>query len=357
MDEEGSDQRTEEPTSKRIQDTEEKGNFANSREMTSTIILLMAILSFSLAGSFSAKRMMGTWHHLFTQSYTFGPSVEDMHQLMAWVMENVLSILSPILLSIAFGGLMANLIQTGGLKFSTHPLIPKFNKLNPLKGVKRLFSRTALMELFKSIFKISLISMIAFFTIKSRFQQIPPMMGMGVGQILTFIGQVGLEIMIKVLLAMVLLAIIDYIFQKFNHLRNLRMTKQELKDERKDTEGNPQIKQRVRTVQLEMMRRRMMAAVPEADVVVTNPTHLAVAIKYDREEFDAPIVVAKGSGTLAEKIREVAKANDIPLVEDKPLARLLFKTVEIGQMIPSNLYKAVAEILAYVYRLKGKTLV
>jgi len=130
-----------------------------------------------------------------------------------------------------------------------------------------------------------------------------------------------------------------------------------LKDERKDTEGNPQIKQRVRTVQLEMMRRRMMAAVPEADVVVTNPTHLAVAIKYDREEFDAPIVVAKGSGTLAEKIREVAKANDIPLVEDKPLARLLFKTVEIGQMIPSNLYKAVAEILAYVYRLKGKTLV
>ncbi len=357
MDEQGQDQKTEEPTSKRIQDSQEKGNFANSREFTSTVILLMAILSFSIAGSFSAKRLLGTWNYIINQSFAIGSSVEDLHSLLTWILKNILVILSPILLSIMFGGVLANLIQTGGPRFSIHPLKLKFNKLNPLKGVKRIFSSTALMELFKSIFKISIIAFISFITVKGRFQEIPALMDMGVGQILHFLGEVGLEIMIKVLLVMLFLAIIDFAFQKFTYIKNLRMTKQELKDERKDTEGNPQVKQRVRSVQLDMMKRRMMSAVPDADVVVTNPTHIAVAIQYDHKNFDAPIVVAKGSGQIAEKIKKLARDNDIPLIEDKPLARLLFQTVEIGQMIPEKLYRAVAEILAYVFRLKGKALV
>jgi len=273
------------------------------------------------------------------------------------VMENSFTILSPILFSIMVGGVIANVVQTGGVRFSTHPLLPRFHKMNPWNGFKRIFSKTTLMELFKSLFKITLISLIAFFTIKGRFDEIPPMMGKSVGQILIFMGEVALEIMIKVLVAMIFLAFADYLFQHFTYLKNLRMTKQEVKDERKDTDGNPQIKQRVRNVQMEMMKRRMMSSIPQADVVITNPTHIAVAIQYDREESDAPMVIAKGKGFLAEKIRELAREHDIPVVEDKPLARLLFKTVEIGQMIPANLYKAVAEILAYVYRLKGKTLV
>jgi flagellar biosynthetic protein FlhB len=182
-------------------------------------------------------------------------------------------------------------------------------------------------------------------------------MGFGVGQILLFMGEVMIEIMLKVFLVMIFLAALDFSFQKYTYLENLRMTKQEVKDERKDLEGNPQIKQRIRSVQMEMVRRRMMSAVPQADVVITNPTHFSVAIKYDTENYAAPIVVAKGQNDIALRIREIAKENNIPLVEDKPLARTLYKTVDIGQLIPASLYKAVAEILAYVFKLKGKTTV
>ena len=351
------DQKTEEPSAKRIQDAEEKGNFAHSRELTSAFVLLAAILSFAMAGAFSTRHLMATWHHLFTQFHVIQPNLQGMRELLAWVMDNSFTILSPILFSIMLGGIVANLVQTGGVRFSMHPLLPRFHKMNPGKGFKRLFSRNSLMELFKSVFKVTLISLIAYLTIKGRFDEIPPMMGKSVGQILIIMGEMALEIMINVLVAMIFLAFLDYMFQRFTYLKNLRMTKQEVKDERKDTEGNPQIKQRVRSAQMEMMKRRMMSAVPGADVVITNPTHISVAIQYDQENSDAPMVVAKGKGVIAEKIRELAKEHDIPIVEDKPLARLLFKTVDIGQFIPGHLYKAVAEILAYVYRLKGKSLV
>lgn len=357
MDEENQDQKTEEASAKRILDTQEKGNFAHSRELTSAFVLLMAILSFSIAGAFSTKHMMGTWNHLFSQSHAVPFQIYDMRELLGWVMKNIFIILSPVLFAIMFGGILANLIQTGGFKFSLHPLIPKFHKMNPLAGFKRIFSLNSLMELFKSIFKISLISLIAYFTIQSHLNELPAMVDLDVGPTLVLMGEMGLEIMIWVLLAMIFLAVLDYAFQRFTYLKNLRMTKQQVKEERKDTEGNPQIKQRIRSVQLDMMRRRMMAAVPEADVVVTNPTEIAVAIKYDREKSQAPVVVAKGRGVIADKIREIALAHDVPIVENKPLAQLLYKTVEISQLIPDHLYKAVAEILAYVYRLKGKSLV
>lgn len=357
MEEQDKEQKTEEATSKRLQETEEKGNFAHSREMTSAFILLMATLAFMMSGSFATRRMMGAWHHLISQSHSVMLTIEEVRRLLGWVGDTLLSILGPILVSILLGGLLANLIQTGGLKFSAHPLAPQFNKINPLTGLKRIFSKNAAMELFKSIIKIGLISWIAYLVIKGRFDEIPGLMGFSVGQILTFVGEVTLEILGKVLLLIIFLAVIDYSFQKFTYLENLRMTKQEVKDEKKDTEGNPQLKQRIRSVQLEMMRKRMMAAVPEADVVVTNPTHLSIAIKYDRNKHEAPVVVAKGQGEVALRIREIAQEHGVPLVEDRPLARLLYKSVEIGQVIPTHLYKAVAEILAYVYRLKGKSLV
>ncbi len=179
-------------------------------------------------------------------------------------------------------------------------------------------------------------------------------MSFPVGQIMSYMGEAASEIMVKVLLLMMVLAGLDYAFQRFTYQENIRMTKQEVKDERKETEGNPLVKQRIRSTQMQMARRRMMAAVPKADVIVTNPTHIAVAIKYDSSKHDVPVVVAKGRGYVAQKIREIAKNSGIPMVEDKPLARTLFKTVEIGQYSPATLYKAVAEILAYVYRLKGK---
>ncbi len=354
MAEENKDQKTEEASAKRIQEAEEKGNFTHSREMTSSFILMAAILAFFAIGQQGPIKMMDTWRAILTQSHALTLSSEELYRVFLVVLKSTFFILAPILFTIMFAGIVSNLIQTRGFKVSFHPLLPKFNKLNPLKGFGRIFSKNSAMELFKSLFKITLVSVIAYQTIKGHWDQIPPLMGFGVGQSMVFMGEVALEIMFKVLLAMILLAAFDYAFQRFTYLENLRMTKQEVKDERKETEGNPQIKQRIRAVQTEMMRRRMMSAVPEADVVVTNPTELAVAIKYDLDNYDAPIVVAKGAGPIAKKIRLIAQDNDVPIVENKPLARVLHKTVEVGQLIPASLYKAVAEILAYVYRLKGK---
>ncbi len=309
MAEENKDQKTEEASSKRITDTREKGNFAQSREISSSFILLASIISFSMAGRHATETVMKTWYSLLTKARSFNLDANELFLLMKWVMTQFLFTIGPILVTIMIAGVLANVVQTGGLQFSGHPLIPKFNKLNPMKGVGRIFSKTSVVELFKSLFKVSIVSIIAYQTIKGHWEEVPTLMGYGAGQTLSFMG------------------------------------------------GNPQIKQRIRTAQVEMTRRRMMAAVPEADVVVTNPTHFSVAIKYDVENYAAPIVVAKGQNEIALRIREIAKEHKIPLVEDKPLARTLYKTVEVGQLIPASLYKAVAEILAYVFKLKGKTTV
>ncbi|MZG30104.1 MAG: flagellar biosynthesis protein FlhB [Nitrospinae bacterium] len=352
MAEDNKDQKTEEPTSKRITDTEEKGNFAHSREINSSFILLAALLGFMIMGEQSTRQVMTSWNGMFSESWALQLTPQELYKVTVNSMQAFLKIIGPFLILVMLAGLLSNIVQIGGLRFSSHPLIPKFNKLNPLTGFGRIFSKNSLMELFKSLFKVGIISVISYFVIKSHWKEIPPLMGLGVGQILSFMGFVSLKIIFNVLLVMIFLSLIDYAFQKFTYLENLRMTKQEVKEERKETDGNPQIKQRIRTVQMEMARKRMMAAVPEADVIVTNPTHISVAIKYDMENFAAPVVVAKGVGPIAMKIREIARENDIPLVEDKPLARALNKTVEVGQMIPASLYKAVAEILAYVYKLK-----
>jgi flagellar biosynthesis protein FlhB len=352
MAEDNKDQKTEEPSSKRITDSEEKGNFAHSREINSSFILLAALLGFMILGEQSTRNLMGSWNNMIADSWTLQLTPEELYKVTANSMTTFVKTVGPFLILIMLAGLGSNLLQIGGLRFSSHPLIPKFSKLNPLTGFGRIFSKNSLMELFKSLFKVGIISVISYFVIKSHWKEIPPLMGLGVGQILSFMGFVALEIIFNVLLVMIFLALLDFAFQKFTYRENLRMTKQEVKEERKETDGNPQIKQRIRTVQMEMARKRMMSAVPDADVVVTNPTHISIAIKYDTENFAAPIVVAKGVGPIALRIREIAKENGVPLVEDKPLARTLNKTVEVGQMIPSSLYKAVAEILAYVYKLK-----
>ena len=346
------DQKTEEPTSTRITDTEKKGNFAHSKELNSSFILLAALLSFMILGEQSTRNVMGSWTDMFAESWTLQLTPEELYKVAANTMQAFVKIVGPFLIIIMLAGVMSNLLQIGGLRFSSHPLVPKFNKLNPLAGFGRIFSKNSVMEIFKSLFKVGIISVISYYVIKSHWKEIPPLMGFGVGQVLSFMGFGALEIIFNVLLVMIFLSLLDFTFQKFTYLENLRMTKQEIKEERKESDGNPQVKQRIRTVQMQMARKRMMSAVPEADVIVTNPTHISIAIKYDTENFAAPLVVAKGVGPIAMRIREIAKENGIPLVEDKPLARTLNKTVEVGQMIPASLYKAVAEILAYVYKLK-----
>jgi flagellar biosynthetic protein FlhB len=355
MAEESKDQKTEEASSKKIEDAEKKGNFTQSREVTSSFVLLASIVGFSMAGKNATETLMKTWYSILTEMSSANLNVHELFSFMKWHMQNFFLIIGPILAIIMAAGLLSNILQTGGLKFSLHPLSPKWSKLNPMKGFKRIFSKTSVVELFKSIFKISVVAIIAYYAVKGHWDEVPTLMGYGVYQTLLFMGEVMIEIMVKVFLVMLILAALDFAFQKFTYLENLRMTKQEVKDERKDLEGNPLIKQRIRTVQMEMTRRRMMSAVPEADVVITNPTHFSIAIKYDMENDAAPVVVAKGQNDIALRIREIAKENNIPLVEDKPLARTLYKNVDVGQLVPASLYKAVAEILAYVYKLKRKT--
>jgi len=258
----------------------------------------------------------------------------------------------PFLLPVAVVGFIASVVQIG-FQIHTEAMDLKFNKLNPISGMKRFVSLKSMVELGKSIIKILIVGSIAYLLVKSEMQEFPLLIHQEVGQILVFIARVALKVCFFVCLALVVLAVIDYVYQRWQHEQDLKMTKQEVKDELKQTYGDPKVKARIRGVQMEMARRRMMEAVSEADAVITNPTHLAIALKFDAREMIAPRVLAKGSGHIAQRIREVATDHQITIVEEKPLAQAMFKMVDIGEYIPAELYRAVAEVLAYVYRLKG----
>ncbi len=279
-------------------------------------------------------------------------TVNDARVFSLEIMGRLLAILIPFLLPLAIFGLVANILQVG-FKMSTEAIAPKLNKLNPISGIKRFVSLKSLVELAKSILKLLFIGTIAYLLVKSDLDAFSLLIHQEVSQILVFIARVSLKIAFFVCLALIVLAVLDFLYQRWQHEKDLKMTKQEVKDEQKQTFGDPKVKSRIRSMQLEMARRRMMEAVPEADVVITNPTHLAIAIKFNAEEMMAPVVLAKGAGHVAQRIKEIASEHQVPRVEDKPLAQALFKMVELGDYIPAELYRAVAEVLAYVYRLKG----
>jgi flagellar biosynthetic protein FlhB len=248
---------------------------------------------------------------------------------------------------------LANYVQVGAL-FAPQLIKPDLNKINLFKGLQRLFSLQSWVELLKSVCKLLIIGWVAAATIQKELPEIVPLLDKALPDIMAYMFRVSLAIFFKAVLAMFALAALDYFFQRYRYEKRLRMSPQEMKEEYKQTEGDPLIKSRIRSIQREMARRRMMAEVPQADVVITNPTHLAVALRYRNQEMVAPQVVAKGAGLVAEKIKETARRHGIPLVENKPVAQILFKNVDLGQFIPPGAYQVVAEILAYVYRLKNK---
>jgi flagellar biosynthetic protein FlhB len=261
-------------------------------------------------------------------------------------------VLAPILLAVAMFSIIANILQ-GGLVFSTQSLGFHFEKLSPQKGLGKIFSKNGLVELVKSLLLLIAIAIISYQVISAHFPLYPRLVLMDVRKLVYWIASISYTVFIRVAIMLVVLAIADYCFQKYRFKEQLKMTKQEIKEEFKEMEGDPITKGRIRRIQREMARKRMMADVPNADVVITNPTHYAVALSYKVESMDAPKVVAKGVGFLALKIRELAQEHGVPLVENRPLAQTLYKSVEIGESIPSNLYKAVAEILAYIYKAKN----
>lgn len=353
MSDESFQDKTEPATPKKREDARKKGQVAKSRELSSIAVLSAGVLYLY----FSAKGLTIRLGDFIYDTFAYIPRLnirdDRLLSLLIQAGERFLWMILPILLILSVIALLANYLQAG-LIWSVDPLTPKASKINPLKGLKKMVSKRSLVELAKSIGKIVIVGWAAFSTLKNESINILPLMYEEKVQIISLLGHISFKVAIKCCWVIAILAILDYLYQKWDFEQNLKMTKQEIKDEHKQTEGDPLVKSRIRSIQREMARRRMMEEVPKADVVITNPTHLAVALKYDRAVgMSAPIVVAKGANKIAQRIQQVARENDIPLVEDKHLAQNLYK-LDFGEEVPPQFYQAVAEILAYVYGLKKR---
>jgi flagellar biosynthetic protein FlhB len=346
-------ERTEQASPKRREEARNKGQVAKSPEVASAAILLACTIFFYFGSGGMVERLMDLTSWTLRQSGTTVVSLNTINALIwGWTWKLFL-VMAPLLLTVVIAGLLANYIQIGFI-FSTETLAPKFEKIDPIKGFQRLFALRSLVELVKSLLKMAIVTVVVWFTLKDELQNMIPLMDESLGAILLYTGRISFKILITTCWILIVLAILDYLYQRWEFEKGIRMSHQEVKDEYKQTEGNPVIKSRIRRIQREAARKRMMANVPKADVVITNPTHLAVAIRYDPEKMYAPTVVAKGAGFVAERIREIAAAHGVPVIENKPVAQLLYKTIDVDQAIPEDLYRAVAEILAYVYGLKER---
>ncbi|MEW5800599.1 MAG: flagellar biosynthesis protein FlhB [bacterium] len=343
--------RTEQPTPKRKKDARAKGQVARSKELGSVSILLATLIAFHFYGVQVFHRLSDLMQWLLRSSGELTVQDANLTHLLFQIEIRLFPILAPVILLMAAFALLVNFGQVGFL-VSTEAIKPDLDKLNPITGFWNLFSLRSIVELMKSLLKLGVIGSIAYVSIRNELSGLPLLSTMSCQGIFSSICRVSYSILLRSTIALLVMAILDYIYQRYEWNKSLMMTKEEVKEEARQAEGDPKIRAQIRRVQQRIARQRMMAQVPEADVVITNPQHLAVAIKYEAEDMAAPRVIAKGAGYVAEKIKEIARENDIPLVEDKPLAQLLYKTVEIGEMIPPHLYQAVAEILAYVYRLR-----
>lgn len=353
MAEETDQEKTEQATAKRRQDAREKGQVAKSRELASVAVLGACLVYFYFGASVMATRLMELMRTSFRKSGQMTVSIDNIQPLLTDLGFQTFALLAPFLLVAILAGLTINILQVGFL-FSSEAITPKFSKIDPIKGLQRLFSLRSLVELVKNILKMAIIGYVAYLTISGESHKLLPLADLGVSDIFGYMGEVSFKILYSTCWVLAILAVLDYGYQKWEHEKSLKMSIREIKEENRQTEGDPLIKGRIKRLQREMARKRMMAAVPEADVVITNPTHLAVAIRYEPETMNAPCVVAKGADFLAEKIKNIARESGVPVVENKLVAQVLYKMTAVEGAVPENLYKAVAEILAHIYSLKQK---
>ncbi len=344
--------KTEDPTQKRISEARQKGQVARSQEVNHWFIILAAALWLSIFAGPMARRLVQALRSFIEQPHAIRL---DSFQLRDVLMDTAgqigLALMAPLAL-VTLAALVAGLIQNG-LVISSEPIIPKIEKISLTKGLKRMFSAKSVVEFVKGVAKVSIVATVVMILLWPKVGVIPNIAGLSLSQFTDLLQGLAVRVLIGVLSVMTLIAVLDFMFQKQQHLKQLRMSKQETKEEFKQTEGDPMVKGRLRQIRMERARKRMMAAVPEADVVITNPTHYAVALKYNMNSMDAPRLVAKGIDSLAMKIRELAEEHKIPIVENPPLTRALYQAVDLDQEIPAEHYKAVAEIIGYVMRLKG----
>lgn len=346
-------EKTEKATPKKKQDTRKKGQTAKSQDVNTAIGLLSVFTFLYFFSNQIGRIVFNSFQHSFTEYTLMELTEANIQVIVMEVMKEVAFLLGPIMLIALLAGIGANLLQVGFM-VTTEPLNPKLEKIDPIKGFKRIFSIRAIVELFKSILKIGFVGSITVFVLWQRIDEVLILAHKPVSAALKTIVSLTIQMGIVASMALLFLSLFDYLYQRYDYEKNIRMSKQDLKDEHKNIEGDPLIKSKIKQRQREMAMSRMMEEVPKADVVITNPTHYAIALKYDEEKSDAPVIVAKGVDFMAQKIRQIAGEHKIVMVENRPLARALYDQAEVGKMIPDDFFKAVAEILAYVYRIKHK---
>lgn len=343
---------TEEPTAKRQQEARARGQVPLSREVNSWLVLLAATLglvSFADDMMRSGRQLV---HHFLEKPHMIPVELGTLPGFILDVTLSAAVVVGPIILAILAASIASTMVQVGWL-FSPQALKPSFEKLSPLKGLSRLFSMTSLIEFAKGLLKLAIVGTTCWIVAAPTFDSLPLFVLREPEAAMTVLGGMSMKLLIATIAVLTLVAAADVAYQRVRLNKELRMSRTEIRDEIKDQEGDPMVKAKLRQIRHERSRRRMMQAVPKADVVITNPTHYAVALKYDRDAMDAPVLVAKGIDAVALRIREIAQDNDVPIVENPPLARALHATVELDEEIEPEHYKAVAEIISYVMRLRG----
>ncbi|MFA0115740.1 flagellar biosynthesis protein FlhB [Vibrio sp. 10N.261.46.E11] len=344
-------ERTEDATPKRLQQAKEKGQVARSKELASASVLIVGAIALMWFGESMAKAMFETMQRLFSLSREEVFDATKLLEIAGGALVNLLFPLFLILVTL-FVAAVIGAAGVGGISFSMQAAMPKASKLNPLSGIKRMFGLQSWVELLKSILKVALVSGMAIYLIQASQHDLMQLSMEVYPQNIFHALDILLNFILLISCSLLIVVAIDIPFQIWQHADQLKMTKQEIKDEHKDTEGKPEVKGRIRMLQREAAQRRMMADVPQADVIVTNPEHFSVALRYKQNQDKAPVVVAKGVDHMAMKIREIARENDIYIVPAPPLARALYHTTELEQQIPDGLFTAVAQVLAYVFQLK-----
>ncbi|MEW5956483.1 MAG: flagellar biosynthesis protein FlhB [Chloroflexota bacterium] len=344
-------ERTEAATPYRRQEARDKGQVAKSVEINSALMMVTTFWLLTIITPYTYNALSTLMQRSFSALSTTDITLTALHSEGLAIGGLLVQAVAPLTLALLLVSVVANLAQVGFM-FSPKAIQLDPNKINPLNGFKRIFSGRGFVELIKSLLKVAVIGLVVYLALRDNYASIAAASRMSLNSAISNMAGIGILVGRRVGIVMVVIAAVDYFYQRWEFEKSLRMTKQEIKEEMKRQE-NPQMKARIRSRQRQLAMSRMMAAVPQADVVITNPTHIAVALRYEQGKMQAPVVVAKGERLVAERIKEKAQAHEVPLVENKPLARTLFKSVEIGQTIPLDLYAAVAEVLAFVYRLKS----
>jgi flagellar biosynthetic protein FlhB len=346
-------ERTEEATQQRREDFRKRGQVAQTKELASVLVLL-GTAGFMWTGSqFVVQQSREILRVPFGDFLVTAARSGDLLPASVFVVQKGLLIGGPVLAMLLVLSLAATLLQVGVVN-NEEALEANVDRINPVEGFKRIFSLRSLVEGLKSVLKLLLVSGVAYLILKSEFGRIPNLSAWSIEGIAHFLFDISVRLIAGVGLLMLVIAAADYLYQWWDLEKQMRMSKQEIKEEHKSREGDPLIKARIRRIQREMASKRMMTEVPKADVVITNPTHIACALRYDPATMAAPQLIAKGAGTTAERIKEIAREKNIPVIENKPLARTIFKTLKIGQVIPRELFTAVAQVLSYVYKLRRK---